>query len=75
MGGREPREVEVPLRFLGPGRFRAEIYRDDLDLASRLSLHVQDVTGADVLSAGLAGAGGLVIRLSPAEGVTTRIRR
>ena len=35
MGGREPRELEVPLGFLGPGRFRAEIYRDDLSAAAR----------------------------------------
>ena len=34
MGGREPREVEVPLGFLGPGRFRAEVYRDDLSSAA-----------------------------------------
>ena len=67
MGGRGPREVEVPLGFLGPGRFRAEIYRDDLNAAARLARRTENVAAADVLRAPLAPAGGLLIRLSPAN--------
>jgi alpha-glucosidase len=67
MGGREAREVEVPLGFLGPGRFRAEIDRDDLGSASRIARRSQDVAAADVLRAPLAPAGGLLVRLSPAS--------
>jgi len=66
MGGRDTRDVEVPLDFLGPGRFRAEIKRDDPGAASRLSQGTQAVTAADVLRVRLAPAGGLLVRLEPA---------
>jgi alpha-glucosidase len=65
MGGREPREVEIPLGFLGPGRFRADVYGDDLSAATRLARRTEDVTAANSLRAPLAPAGGLLIRLSP----------
>jgi alpha-glucosidase len=65
MGGREPREVEIPLGFLGPGRFLAESYGDDLDAAARLTRRTQDVATEDVLRPRLAPAGGVLIRLSP----------
>jgi alpha-glucosidase len=65
MGGREPREVEIPLGFLGPGRFRADVYGDDLNAATRLARRTEDVTAANSLRAPLAPAGGLLIRLSP----------
>ena len=67
MGGREAREVEVPLGFLGPGRFRAELYRDDLGAAFRMSPGTKAVAGADVLRARLAPAGGLLVRLTPVK--------
>ena len=67
MGGRGPREVEVPLSFLGPGRFRAEIYRDDLNSPTRLTRRTEDVATGNVLRAPLAPAGGLLIHLSPAK--------
>ncbi len=69
MGGREPREVEVTLGFLGPGRFRAEVYRDDLSAAARVAQRTEDVSAADSLHAPLAPAGGLLIHLSPVNGV------
>jgi alpha-glucosidase len=69
MGGREPREMAIPLGFLRPGRFRAEIYRDDLNAAARLARRSENVVAADTLRAPLAPAGGLLIRLSPAKDV------
>jgi alpha-glucosidase len=69
MGGRGRREVEVPLNFLESGRYRAEIYQDDLGTAARLARHVRDVAAGDVLHAPVAPAGGLVIRLSLASSV------
>ncbi len=69
MGGREPREVEVPLGFLGPGRFRAEIDRDDLVSASRIARRAENVAAGDVLRGSLAPAGGLLIHLSPTNHV------
>jgi alpha-glucosidase len=67
MGGREPREVEIPLSFLGPGRFRAEVYQDDLSAAARLARHSEAVAAGDSLRAPLAAAGGLLVRLSPED--------
>ena len=69
MGGREPRDVEVALDFLGPGRFRAEIYRDDPGSASGLTRRGERVAAADVLRAPVASAGGLLVRLSPEDDV------
>lgn len=66
MGGREPRQVEVPLGFLGPGRFRAEVFRDASSPA-RFAQRTEHVGAADVLHARLAPAGGLLIRLMPEE--------
>lgn len=69
MVGQEPRELEVPLDFLGDGRFRAEVYRDDPEAAHRLARRTEIVTNADVIRAPLAPAGGLLIRLSSATDV------
>jgi alpha-glucosidase len=65
MTDRNPRELEVPLGFLGPGRFRAEIYRDDLSSPSRLADRTAEVVAADTLRTPTAPAGGLLIHLSP----------
>jgi alpha-glucosidase len=67
MGGRGPRPVEVPLGFLGPGRFRAEVVGDDPAAPGRFARRTERVGAADVLRASLAPAGGLLIRLTPAE--------
>ena len=53
MGDRKPRELEIPLDFLGPGRFRAEVYRDDLNAAARLSRRTEEVAATDLLRARL----------------------
>ena len=67
MNGREPQAVEVPLRFLGPGRFGAEIYADELqpENAQRLIRRTEEVTASDVLKIQLVPAGGYLARLSP----------
>ena len=69
MGGRKPREVEIPLSFLGPGRFRADVCRDDLSAAARLARRTEEVAATDSLHASLAPAGGLLIRISPVNEV------
>ncbi len=66
MTDREARELAIPLGFLGEGRFRAEIYRDDTSAAQQFSSEMRHVTAADVIVARLEPAGGLLIRLSPA---------
>jgi alpha-glucosidase len=72
MGGRESRAVEVPLSFLGPGRYRAEIYRDDPNSAARLARRTDVVDPGDAIRAPLAPAGGLLVRLSPSNVVPER---
>jgi alpha-glucosidase len=64
MGGREPRDVTIPLDFVGPGPFRAEMVQDDLTQASRIARRSEDVTRGSVLRVKLAPSGGLILRLS-----------
>jgi alpha-glucosidase len=68
MGGRDARELEIALSFLGSGRFRAAIFRDELSAPARFAKIEQDATPGDVLRIPLAEAGGLLIHFSPAEG-------
>ena len=62
------RELTIPLRFLGGGKYTAEIYADDPTRPGQLtSMRIQrrEVTNADTLSAALVPAGGYVLRLTP----------
>ena len=69
MCGRESRDLSIPLEFLGPGPFRAEIVQDDLAAASRIARRAEIVGRGGHVRAKLAPAGGLLVRLSPvAEG-------
>jgi alpha-glucosidase len=64
------RELEVPLSFLGEGRYRAEIYADADDagrLPKNTSIRTQEVTGATRLKVRLAPGGGLAVRFVPVE--------
>jgi alpha-glucosidase len=65
MTNREGRALRLPLGFLGEGRFRTEICRDDPTAAHGLSMETQEVRAADTLEATLTPAGGLVVRLVP----------
>lgn len=63
-----PRELQIPLGFLGPGRYHAEIWADAYEAADypdRLLKHEQIVTSADTLDARLAPGGGHVVRFQP----------
>ena len=68
MTDREARDLRVPLDFLGAGRFRAEVYRDDLAARHQLAQETKDVASGEVLQARLAPAGGLLIHIAPAVG-------
>ncbi len=68
MGGRGRGQVEVPLEFLGPGHFRAEIIRDDVGTPARFARRTEQVSETDDVHASLAPAGGLLIRITPTEG-------
>ncbi|MEX2093640.1 MAG: glycoside hydrolase family 97 protein [Pirellulales bacterium] len=58
------RQLSIPLEFLGPGSYRAEVYQDDLAAPDRFARQVRAVTNADVLPVVLAPAGGALVRLS-----------
>jgi len=60
MTDRVEREMKLPLSFLGPGRFRAELFQD----AEQLSRSEQPVTATDVLTVKLAPCGGCLIRVT-----------
>lgn len=64
------RESAIPLKFLGAGKYTAEIWADDRDAPDQplqLIFRRSEVTAADTIWATLASAGGHVIRLTPAR--------
>jgi alpha-glucosidase len=67
MNDRQRRSFGIPLQFLGPGRFRADVYTDDLQAkpARQLARHSEEVTARDVLKMRLESAGGYMARLTP----------
>jgi alpha-glucosidase len=65
MTDREPRNMSIPLDFLGGGRFRAVIYRDDLTAPHKLAKENKTMAAGEVVQALLAPAGGLLIHVSP----------
>lgn len=70
MAGDEGRTLDLPLDILSAGRFRAEIWADDLDPeapATAVSETERTVTSSDVLRAAMAPAGGFVARLTPLD--------
>jgi len=64
MGTEEPREISLPLSFLGDGKFRAKIYEDGASPTS-LNESTREVTKADSLSLKLAASGGGAVRVVP----------
>ena len=62
------REIELPLTFLGPGPFTAEIYADADDAAQypkNVSVQKKTVTAATTLRVKLAPGGGYAVRFVP----------
>jgi hypothetical protein len=64
MTDRHAREVRIPLSFLQPGRYQAEIYRDDLAAQHGFKRETRKVSPPDELSIQLAAAGGALVRLT-----------
>ncbi len=68
MAGKEARKLEIPLNFLGQGKYRAEIWADAYEAADypdRLMKQTRTVTASDTLTANLAAAGGYIVKLTP----------
>jgi alpha-glucosidase len=64
------RELEVPLGFLGPGDYAAEVYADAPDAAmhpTRTVIEETRVSARSTLTLRLASGGGAAVRLRPAE--------
>lgn len=63
-----PRELHVPLNFLGVGRYTAEIYQDATDAGTNpknVSIKKQTVRNSETLTLKLAAGGGCAIRFVP----------
>jgi alpha-glucosidase len=63
-----PRELRVPLNFLGAGRYTAEIYRDASDAGTNpknVSIKKQSERNNETLTLKLAPGGGCAIRFVP----------
>ena len=64
MTDRHAREVRIPLSFLQPGLYQAEIYQDDVAAEHGFKLETRRVLPPDELSLRLAAAGGALVRLT-----------
>ncbi|RXS94289.1 glycoside hydrolase family 97 protein [Silvibacterium dinghuense] len=63
-----PRELHVPLNFLGTGRYKAELYEDAADAdhePKHVTMRQQTVQSGDTLTLRLASGGGCAIRFVP----------
>ena len=71
MSDGNPRQLEIPLTFLGSGRFTAEIYADAADAAQypkSVSILKKTVDRNSQLSIKLAPGGGFAVRFVPNSG-------
>ena len=65
-----PREITVPLRFLGEGNYTAQIYADAQDAdqsPQHVSIETKNVSQKDTLTLHLAPGGGCAIRFVPKQ--------
>jgi alpha-glucosidase len=64
----DSRDLEIPLTFLGPGEYEAQIFADGPDadkVATSLSISKKRVKASDKLNAHLAPGGGLAGIFTP----------
>ncbi|MDE3179840.1 MAG: glycoside hydrolase family 97 protein [Acidobacteriota bacterium] len=63
-----PRDLDIPLSFLGPGVYQAQIFADGADAAQNaksLAVSTRRVKAGDHLSAHLAPGGGMAVIFTP----------
>jgi len=66
----DPRDLRVPLDFLGSSQYEAQIFADGLDadkVATSLSVSTMRVSSSDTLKLHLAPGGGAAVILAPAR--------
>lgn len=64
----DARDMEIPLNFLGPGQYNAQIFADGADadkIATSLNISTKAVKATDQLHIHLAPGGGLAIIIQP----------
>jgi alpha-glucosidase len=64
------RDMSIPLRFLGRGAYKADLYEDASDAAQnpkQVAIHQQIVRSSDTLVLHLASGGGCAIRFVPTK--------
>jgi alpha-glucosidase len=64
----DPRNLKVPLSFLGSGEFEAQVFADGADadkVATSLSVTKTRVNAGDTFNAHLAPGGGVAVILTP----------
>lgn len=64
MTDRKERTLEVPLQFLSPGRFHAEIVADDVAAKHGMSITGQTVSSSERLRVALTQAGGCFVKIT-----------
>ncbi len=64
MTDRHARRAQIPISFLQPGLYQAEIYRDDASAEHGYGRESRKVTPADELGLMLAAAGGALVKLT-----------
>ena len=64
MTDRKARTLELPLEFLGPGRYTAEQWVDDAKAKHGLSQRKATVTAAEKLTIDLAASGGAYLKFT-----------
>ena len=64
MTDRKARTLKVPLKFLGPGRYLAELWVDDARAKYGIARHEAAVTAADELTVELAASGGGYVKFT-----------
>ncbi len=67
MTDRKARTVKLPLKFLGPGRYAAELWVDDAKAKHGLVRREATVTAAEELAVDLAPSGGAYLKFTPAK--------
>ena len=67
MNSGQPRRFDLPLEFLGPGKFNARIYADDplVETRTKVGIRNQEVNRATTLKAEVSAQGGQAIHLTP----------
>ncbi|MCM2372844.1 glycoside hydrolase family 97 protein [Aporhodopirellula aestuarii] len=66
----EPRSLDIPLDFLGPGEFTAKIYAENPEDKKLVTIESRAVTSSSSLTATMSSGSGCAIMISPTPNAT-----